>query len=282
VTANEPPVSQIANTISVFPSFASLIISWNDPMRKKIYIYLDLTYMDGSVQRSHQTIYTSTMTERLTVPNLSLYGSEPVDVKVQIEDEYGNRLTALETTVTLLSDSKIDKSTWTLLPVGTVMGGVTQTNGSDYNGQMFEVIDGITEETELNNFYYTNQAVPWNIIIDLGARYELSRVLTHQRFTYPIDDLAVRGSYYRGDNVLRYNIYVWDDVNGAWEFCTRNDIAEPVVEQETDYVRLGNAGDETYLYPQAPAFSRPTQYFRLEALNGKNISEITLFGRPAF
>jgi hypothetical protein len=198
---------------------------------------------------------------------------EPIDVRVRVEDKYGNSTPAKDTTILLLTDEKLPKEGWTLPAAGTEIGGIRQCDGLN----MHYLIDGQTEEDVMKNYFVTEAGNPWNILIDLGENYELSQILTHQRYTWT--DNSVRGAYYRGDNVLAYNMYIWDDETEVWEFVSRHSISIPLVKQESDYVTLGNAGDKAFLYPEEPRFCKPTRYFRLEAVSGKYISEITLLGR---
>jgi len=278
VTALEPPVSMVAQSVRVIPSFGSIIIKWEDLMRKNIYVFVDFSYTENGAKQSFTNVFASYMTESQSIDSLKLNDGQPIDIKVRIEDKYGNSTPAKDTTILLLTDEKLSKAGWTLPAAGVEIGGVIQSDGSNDDGDMPEVIDDLTEEDILKNFYLTNSNAPWNIIIDLGGEYELSRILTHQRHTWT-SDMSLQGAYYRGDNVLAYNMYIWDGVNAEWEFASRHVIPTPLVKQESDYVVLGNAGDKAYLYPEEPKFSKPTRYFRFEALNGKYISEITLFGR---
>ena len=72
---------------------------------------------------------------------------------------------------------------------------------------------------------------------------------------------------------------MWNETTGKWEFCSRQDITVPVVKQENEYILSGDAGDEAFFFPDRPHFSIPTRYLRIEALRGRYLSEITLFGK---
>ncbi len=68
-------------------------------------------------------------------------------------------------------------------------------------------------------------------------------------------------------------------------------IPVPMGLSEIEFVRLGEAGDMAYFYPDNPQYTKPTRWFRYEAVKGFSgnytledancLSEITLFGRKA-
>jgi hypothetical protein len=273
VTSLEPPVSLVARSVTVLPSFGSMMIGWMDLWEANVYVYVDFSYEQNGRPQEYVNVFASNQTEIRVIDSLKLFNREPVTVKVRVEDKYGNSAPAKDTTIVLLTDEKLSKEGWSLLPAGTEIGGVKQSDGLN----LPYVIDGLTEEDILKNYFITEDANPWNILIDLGGNYELSRILTHQRYSWT--DNSIRGAYYRGENVLAYNMYIWDEETGTWEIVSRNSIYVPLVKQESDYMTLGHAGDMAYLYPGFPQFSKPTRYFRLEAITGRYISEITLYGK---
>jgi hypothetical protein len=234
---------------------------------------VDFAYSQNGVIHEYTSVFDSYLTETRTIDNLHLYDSEPLYVKVHVTDKFGNASSVKDTTLVLPTDEALPKNAWTLPGAGSVVGGAVQSGGN-----MIEAIDGLTEADVSQNYYLTNSNNPWNIIIDLGEKYELSRIVTNQRYSGgPL--YSVQGNYYRGDNVLAYNLYIWDEAYLSWEFVGRHDIRYPLVNQESEFVALGNAGDMAFLYPEEPRFSKPTRFFRFEAINGKFISEITLYGR---
>lgn len=279
VVALEPPFVTTAKSVDVLPSFSSLMLKWDNPYMEPIYVSVELSYMEKGTRRNHNTLFSSFMLNEIqTIDNLMPDQNDSVKVSVSVSDKFGNIEPSKTMSVALLMDEELDKTEWTLPPAGFSLGGVTQADGNMEIGNMDAVVDGITEATKFLNFYLTNEPNPWNIIIDLGSEKELSRIVTHQRYTGEQSG-SEQGNYYRGDNVLAYNIYIWDDDQQAWEFVSRNDIQTPVVKQTSDYKLSGDKGDEAFFYPEEPKFSKATRYFRFEAIKGKYISEITLFGK---
>ena len=281
VEALEPPAVTLAKTLKVLPSFSAMLLKWENESEHSLYVWVDFAYTQNGARRQHTTVFNTNQTETRTIEDLKLTAGETVSVKVSVRDKYENVIQAKDTAIVLLTDELLPKDGWTLLAPGTVKGGITQVSGM----RMETVIDGIID-IDVENFFITTQANPWSIIIDLGEEYEISRIVTHQRWTglhtYPgVTDL--RGNLYRGDNVLAYMLYGWDELDQSWESWSRYLITLPLVNFEGDYTLLGTAGDMFFIFPEKPQFSKPTRFIRYEAVNptGKSISEITLYGRKA-
>jgi hypothetical protein len=84
---------------------------------------------------------------------------------------------------------------------------------------------------------------------------------------------------------------VFNDDTEVWDTVSTQRTPIPVGVSELEYVRLGEAGDMAYFYPDEPQYTRRTRWFRYEALHcfddnytstGANcMSELTLYGRKA-
>jgi hypothetical protein len=143
----------------------------------------------------------------------------------------------------------------------------------------------------------------WNIIIDLGDYYELSRIITHQRWCNlerPSDMKYDMIGYFYGltnvnVNVGIYNIYWWDGDDlaqtGEWKLIQQVKIPMPESDMATlDVIRQAVAGNEALMYPNDPDYTPATRYFRYQAVrgftnnytgHGDSLSELTLYGRKA-
>jgi hypothetical protein len=203
----------------------------------------------------------------------------------------------------LLEDEVIPKDKWTMpenneLYIHDSVGGVPMAFLESYEARAFYIMDGVID---VGQFHYihtggrgrTGQSihgnVPWNIMIDLGEEYELSRIVTHQRVS---GGSGVRGHYYRNENVGLYAMYIWDGVadgsEGRWDSICEHRIPVPSV-SDIELRQLGLAGDMAYFYPDDPQYTRPTRWFRYEALKSFNsnytatdcncLSEITLYAK---
>jgi hypothetical protein len=83
-------------------------------------------------------------------------------------------------------------------------------------------------------------------------------------------------------------MYIWDETNQAWDSICEHKILFPLV-SDMELKQLGMAGDMAYFYPDDPKFTKPTRWFRYEALKaftsnytgtGCNcLSEITLYAK---
>ncbi len=278
ITSLEPPVIAIAKTIKIFPSFASMLIYWESIFGDTpFYVLADFSYVKDGTRHNFTRTFASDKSDRGNIEGLMLFDDTPVSVKVRVKDMYGNISSANESTITLLSDGIISKVGWTLPASGTIIGGITQASGEN----MDMIKDDKVELDHPFNFFITTEKNPWSIIIDLGEEYELSRVKTHQRWSGHTATGDYQGNLYRGENVLSYNLYGWNNDNQSWELFSSSNIRQPIVTDSPEYRVLGVAGDLFFLYPEEPKFSKPTRLIRFEAANGKYISEITLYGRKA-
>ncbi|MDR2037567.1 MAG: DUF4959 domain-containing protein [Bacteroidales bacterium] len=165
----------------------------------------------------------------------------------------------------------------------------------------------------------------WSLIIDLGGYWHVSRIITNQRWDYTAANPKNR--LYGSENVGHFAIWVLDEdqegtvnpkyndvlppnrrnhgedgwniygemVKGTWVKLSEHYIPTPVGLAAMEYYPLGLKGDESYVFPQTPGYSKPIRWFRYEAIgafeaeggipytkqNHNCLSEITLFGMPA-
>ena len=282
VSVLEPPVVATAKSLEVLSSFSSMLMKWENEHWEPLYVWVDLAYTLNGVRHEHTTVLNTYFSETQSIDSLNLTAGELLSVKISVRDKYDNVIPAKDTTLILLTDALIPKDGWTLPETGLDVHGVRQVNGLRLN----TVIDGMID-IDSENFFITMDNNPWSIIIDLGEEYEISRIVTHQRWSgYNDDDdddapVDVRGFLYRGENVLTSVFYRWDDIENEWEQLSRSVIEPPTVSIEGEYTILGRIGDMAFIFPDEPQFSKPTRYFRFEAINGRVISEITLYGRKA-
>jgi len=279
VEALEPPAVTLAKTLKVLPSFSAMLLKWENESEYPLYVWVDIAYTQGGSRRQHTAVFNTYQTEIRSIEDLKLYANEQVSVKVSVRDRYDNAIQAKDTVIVLLVDEVIPKDEWKLPESGTVKGGVTQVSGL----RLETVIDGVID-IDVENYFQTLQTNPWSLIIDLGEEYEISRILTHQRwsgYNEAAGVVVVRGNLYRGNNIFVSNLYRWDETDQSWERMSTRMIGMPVVATEGEYMILGRAGDMDYIYPDEPRFSKPTRFFRFEAVNGREISEISLYGRKA-
>jgi hypothetical protein len=186
-------------------------------------------------------------------------------------------------------------------------GDVVNQTGDAWEGRLEKVIDGyIDGPGELGEAAYNYMLASidpkdpnsspcgekyWNLIIDLGDYYELSRIVTYQRYdgySTHVDGqfiAGVRGAYYGGEryNVQRYRMFRWDDDMAAWDTISEHTIPVPKGDiSDIEWYKLGKAGDMAYMLPRAPGFTKPTRWLRYQHLkgfkgDGNELSEIKLF-----
>jgi len=298
----ESAISRVISSLVLKPGFSSFFIDWENELEQSINIYVDFSYTENGEQRSYTSVFSSNLKEeRRFVEDLYLGPTDPVKVKVRVSDIYGNMSEPVDMgEITLLEDSEIPKENWFLPAANDSVAGVPQVFGDNVEGRLRYVVDGIIDEGENLNFMHTggrgrtgNTAdgnMPWNIIIDLGDHYELSRIVTVQRHTNFCGELC-RGQYYHAENVGIYEMYILDEDTGEWVYVSENKIEVPEGLSELEFVKRGRQGDMAYMYPDEPRYTKPTRWFRYRAMKSFNgnytldnancLSELTLYGRKA-
>jgi hypothetical protein len=296
----EPMISRVLKSIEVKPAFGSFYVNWINELKQSVNVYIDFNFNDNGTQRSYTRVYSSIKdTVRVFITDLEMVSpQDPLAVKVHVEDLYGNVSETVDAgQIFLYEDFLIPKDKWYLPASVDSVGGVRQCNGDRVEGRTAKVIDGIVNTGDDNNFLntggsYSFSILPfagWSLIIDLGDKYELSRIVTHQR-RYSESALPYsKGILYAQWNVGIYNMYILDDATEEWEFVTRVKIPIPTGMMDAEVIRMGVAGDMSYMYPDEPKFTKPTRWFRYEALKGFGsnytstdaycLSELTLYGR---
>lgn len=302
ITPLEPAYRKVASTIQAKPGFSSFFLDWNNELQQNITVYVDYEFPDKGTTRNLTTVFSSNLlTDRRFVNDLFLTPSEKVKVKVRVGDIYGNITDPIDKgEFNLFEDVQIPKQNWVLPNANDSIGGVPMCFGNGLEGRSAKVIDGIIDRGDNLNFMHTQARgrtgraadgnMPWNFIIDLGAKYEISRIITTQRHSGGLANVN-RGQYYQSENVGLFRVYIWDDVKNAWEFIMEHKIPVPQGLTELEFVKKGEAGDMAYMFPDNPAYTKATRWFRYEAVKSFNgnytlddancLSEITLFGRRA-
>lgn len=311
----KPAVEQVTESMYCVPGFSSFYINWTNGLKKSMNIFVDYSYKgkDGELKEVHKIFTSRNAEESQYIRDAGFTTTDPVNVKVYVEDEFGNKSSIIDLgEFDLLEDWLIPKDKWQI--PDTNDSTIVNRNGERVNtgephgffngfeGRDYMAIDGIISDGKTVNFIHTwsggrtgdrkDGNVPWNYIIDLGDYYELSRIITHQRYRHAgATEHSGREDYYRNNNVGRYAIWRWDEDTQAWDSITTHKITFPEGLPDRQYRLLGQQGDMAYMYPRDPQFSKPTRWFRYEALNsfadnykGQDaivLSEITLYGRKA-
>jgi|GEM_PF-397498 len=328
VTPNTSSIWHVKDAIVVNPGFGGLIIDWKNPLLQTVNVFVDLDFLLDGARKQLGLVYSSNSDSvHQVIPDLP--PGEKVDVSIRVEDIYGNSTDKIvKNDLMLLSDSKIPKKDnsgnplWILPKTNDSIDWIPMCFGDGANGRLERVIDDLIDFKEgstsaTNNYMHTSgmgrTGIPgtllgnnWNLIIDLGGYWHISRVVTHQRWDYTV--ASPRSNLYQGENVGRYALWVLDEdqpgdrvwniygeeVSGTWVRISEHYVPIPVGLASIEYVPLGVKGDEAYMFPQTPGYTKPVRWFRYEALSGINsvnnipytstdfncLSEITLYGMP--
>ncbi|WP_157557923.1 DUF4959 domain-containing protein [Niabella aurantiaca] len=302
VTPLEPAYTRVAKTVQAKAGFSSFFLDWQNELEQNVNVYVEYEFPQGGTNRKLTTVFSSNLpADRKFVNDLFLGPNEKVNVKVKVEDIYGNMTEFMDKgTLSLLEDMKIPKQSWTIPNPNDSIGGVPMMFGNGLEGRSLKVIDDIIDRGDNLNFLHTQSRgrtgkssdgnMPWNFIIDLGGYYQISRIITTQRHSGGLANVS-RGQYYRTENVGIYRTYIWDDATSKWDTVMQYTIPVPAGLTELEFVKKGEAGDMAYMYPDNPQYTKPTRKFRFEAVKGFSgnytlddancLSEITLYGKKA-
>jgi hypothetical protein len=302
----ESAILKVKSTMTIKGGFDAVFAKWTNELAENVNVFIDYSFTMNGTKRDLTRVFTSSSKDnRYYITDLAIPDTASVNVRFRVSDDYGNYTDyGKDTTIRVLKDMEVpkldpDRNPYWSLPVARTIpfeaygDRVRQVYGSWGDGVMTKVIDGIIETNENLNFMMAEDSHPWSLIIDLGQRYELSRIVTHQRHTLAGTDFTEvgRGGYYREPNIGRYNMYLWNDSISKWERISHHKIEMPQgTLSELEWNKLGRAGDMAYMYPDDPAYTKPTRWFRYEAISGFNdnyasgsgggLSEITLYCKP--
>jgi hypothetical protein len=292
----EPAVTRIIASAFVRGGFGSFYVDWQNELMQNINMYVDFSFNQNGEKVERHVIFSSPdPAERRFIRMEDFSDTEPVNVRMHVEDRYGNVSVVNEENIFLIHDEIIPKDKWTMPKTNDSIGGVPQAflNGQ-YRTEGTILIDNIIDNGDNFNFVVgsglgrtgniEDGALPANVMIDLGEEWELSRIVTWQRYYWGgVTTSTGRGEYYLAANVKTYRLYVWDETQ-QWDSVRTHTIPTPVDLTPRQYVALGKAGDLAYFYPDELKFSKPTRWFRYEMLKSFEredfqLSEITLYGR---
>ncbi len=289
ITPDKPAVQLISQSIQAKGGFGSFYVDWKNELRQNVNVYIDYSYKLNGQQVEKRSVVSSLNADvREFVRMEDIPETEPVTLKMRVEDRYGNSNVLAPVTVNLKHDEIIPTDKWVLPKeltdtLGVRMGyfpGPVKTGGRVLFDGVFGVDDNFTKGEVLGG------PKPVNLVIDLGEEWELSRIVTHQ-ICQPATR-TTRGSAYQDKEVKVYRVYIYDSVNKVWEMIREHTIPVPVFTVDRLYNLAARAGDFTYFYPDEIKFTAPTRWFRYEIVrvfdgtdsdHSFSLSEITLYGR---
>jgi hypothetical protein len=324
VTPLKPAFIKVAESLTIKPSFTALMVSWENELQQSINIYVDFSYsLNGTTRSVRQAISSKKLTDRQFIKDLDIPGTEPVRVHFSVADIYGNESESYDLgELHVMRDEMLDKSKMRLPEIGAEIGkeesgspvymsngnlsmgntaclidGILEYTGTSFtinvadfqgNWNMTKVVNGVTRTVDVN-------ANPcWNVILDLGDYYEISRIITHQKWTYGhLNQMVLNnvGWLYTYGNVGIYRVYWLDEATGVWKRINETKIPMPPSDYSNMEILLEAVkGNEAFMYPDDPDFTPRTRYFRYEGVKGfgtnytyaaGQLTEMTLYGRKA-
>jgi hypothetical protein len=280
-------IIKVKQEMIIKPGFNAVFAKWLNELQQSVNVLIDYSFIDvDGTDRTLTKVFTSsTKDNRYYITDLDLPITTPVKVRYRVSDDYENYTDyGKDTVIYVLKDVELPKLDpdrtpyWALpesrtIPLQDEGNTIAQVFGNEADGKLAKVIDGIIDMNESLNYMMTGEGHPWSLIIDLRDTFELSRILTHQRHTKAETDFSEvgRGGYFRGGNVGQFRMYRWDHETRQWEMISSHKIEYPQgTLSELEYNKIGRAGDMAYMYPDDPKFTKPTRWFRYEAIAGFN------------
>ena len=306
VTPLEANVNAVINTVTVNGGFSSIIVGWENPLRQKIDVCVELETEGKKATR----IQSSTVEkDNFTITNLT---NKPHKVSVYIRDNYENKTEAKAFgEVTPKLDGKLHKKTWTFLYDHLLYGdkwdkesdpnplnqkpkeeymklyrsdSMKNAREINFEGSVWKMWDNEYDDESILNLNYCHtggQTYPFSYFIDMGRTVQASRISIWMRDAW--------GQLWGGENVEVFEIWINDDNDPSdgildnWEYVGRYKMVKP--SDPVEAKNLARAGVNFILYPDNPRFTKPFRYLRYKAIlpfNKTNqsgcTSEITLFG----
>jgi len=268
----------VKESIEIRPGFGALCVDWKNDLMQTVNVFVDLEFNMNGERKQVGMVYSSNSDSvREQVLNLPY---EPIHVKIHVEDIYGNATDNIEqNSIMLLEDMKIPKRTeteeiWKLPITNDSIDWIPMCYGNSYNGRIERVIDDIIDQRDgMSNYLHAGgvgrtglgkDGNTWNLIIDLGDYWRLSRIVTHQRWDRT--DGNPRGGLYQGENVGHFNLWILDEdlpgdrewdiygekISGTWVKLSEHYIPIPTGLAGAEYPPIGLRGDESYMYPSEP------------------------------
>jgi hypothetical protein len=297
----ESAILKVNRAMIIKGGFDAVFARWENVLGEPVNVSINYAFtMNGESKNLTRVFTSTTLDNRYYISDLNIPPDSPIRVKYRVSDDYGNVTNEVDAgDIFVLKDMEIPKIDadrnilWYLpevrtIPLAEYGNTVPQVFGNVMDGNIARVIDGVIDQDENLNYMMADANHPWSLIIDLRDYFELSRILTHQRHTDAggDNDRLKRGGYYRAGNIGEYRMYRWDDETRTWDTISFHRIPMPEGSlSDLEWNKLGRAGDMAYMYPDEPAYTKPTRWFRYEALtgfeyipaSGGSLSEITLY-----
>jgi hypothetical protein len=295
-------ILKVKQEMIIKSGFNAVFAKWTNELQTNVNVLIDYSFtdVDGTARTLTRVFTSSSKDNRYYITDIDIPPDSPVKVKYRVSDDYGNYTDYVDTIGNLyvmkdveLPKLKPDRSPYWALPAGKTLplaeegNTIPQAYGDNADGKLAKVIDGLIDMNHSVNYMVTAQERPWSLIIDLRDTFELSRIVTNQKHTTSKIEFSevTRGAYYRYENINQYRMYRWDHDIKQWEMISQHRIVAPQgTLSELEWNKAGRAGDMAYMYPDDPKFTKPTRWFRYEAITGFDnddgmnaLSEIPLY-----
>ena len=177
VSPETPPYQVVAAQLACEATFGGVYISFDNPTHSNLTVTLSKLGEDGE--------WSEVQTNYVSLPQVaySVRGMEavPSSFKVKVKDRWGSSCESTEFMVTPLFESLCDKSKFAELRLA------GDTNENHIPGGIYSIWDNqwnSTDEDQLAFHTKPNTPIPQHVSFDMGAVYNLSRLVFHPRHLF--------------------------------------------------------------------------------------------------
>jgi hypothetical protein len=266
IKPQEPPVLAIGKTLSIFPDFGGIFLSWENPVRAEISVVLEKKDSNGDYEQV-DVFYSSTVEGSGASRGMD---TVPGDFRAYVQDRWENQSVPLDAVLTPLYEEKFDRTKFQALYL-------TGDAPSSWGWVLPNVFDGNTD----TGFHTDESDAPQSCSFDMGVKGKISRIKTWQRL----------GDYlYDHGNLSIFEIWGTNDVNNINDWSAWTKLMDckgvkpsglPAGEVSPEDVAWATAGEEFLCPVDAPA----VRYLRLKTVETWSkakffhIMEIEVYGR---
>ena len=274
IEPQDSPIYAIRESLDVEPSWGGFIITWDNPEKEQIFIYVTTPGEDGD--QMVQTIISSDPNGFAAVRGLDAVEQQ---FNLVIRDVYENYTESMTATLTPFYEIFIQPGAFVLMPLATNMNWHKSRNNV---GALFDGVKTsdkpiyMETKVKVNDIYYSY------FTVDLASTYKLSRVKFWGRVAYCYalhcpKHFQMWGTASSEAAADPDNWDGWEMLLEGWSYKPSGYDTADVTEEDKEYARNGEE-------VEIPETASPLRYFRFVCLetwtasNSLNLNEMEFYG----
>lgn len=271
----DAPIYSILETVKIEPSWGGMKITWDNPEKEQIFMYISMPGEDGTDQIV-QTIITSDPNGFGAVRGLDAVETE---FKVVIRDVYENYTDTITQTLTPLYEKFIEPGNFVLTALATNMNWHKSRNNA---GALFDGVKTSDKPIYMETKVRNENAYTAYFTIDLANTYKLSRVKFWGRVAYCYalhcpKHFQIWGSTDPEAGAKPDDWTNWELILDGWSYKPSGYETSDVTDEDKEYARNG----EEFEIPEEAGGLRFCRFVCLETWtqsNSLNLNEMEFYG----